>query len=204
MIASIFLGLFLTSAGWTASPTRASARLMAIETSQPAGAGQPRRHGSPILRVEDLQVVYRTSAGEVPAVDDVSFSLRPGRAPGPDRRVGLGQDDDGHRADAPDPPARPDHRRPGDARRPRLLKLDDGELRQIRLREIALVPQGAMNSLNPVMRIEDQIIDAIVAHEREAARSATLDARVDGALGAGRPAARRSPDRYPHELSAAA
>ena len=70
-----------------------------------------------------------------------------------------------------------------------LMKLDDNALRKIRLRDIAFVPQGAMNSLNPVMRIEDQMIDAIVAHETRAARRRQLDARVVAAAGQGRAAA---------------
>ena len=58
-----------------------------------------------------------------------------------------------------------------------LLQLDDKALRKVRLREIALVPQGAMNSLNPVMRVADQMIDAIVAHEGKQ-NSKVLAARV--------------------------
>ena len=45
-----------------------------------------------------------------------------------------------------------------------LVDMGDREIRSIRLREMALVPQGAMNSLNPVMRVGDQIIDGIVDH----------------------------------------
>ena len=45
-----------------------------------------------------------------------------------------------------------------------VTKLTDEEMRKTRLSELALVPQGAMNSLNPVMRIEKQIIDGIIDH----------------------------------------
>ena len=66
------------------------------------------------------------------------------------------------------------------------------------MREIALVPQGAMSSLNPVMRIREQILDGIVAHEGEI-RADRAD-RVDQALGrVGLPVALA--DRFPHELS---
>jgi len=78
--------------------------------------------------------------------------------------------------------------------------LDDNALRKIRLRDIAFVPQGAMNSLNPVMRIEDQMIDAILAHETTGRSKKELDARVVKQLAkVGLPptVARR----YPHELS---
>jgi ABC-type dipeptide/oligopeptide/nickel transport system ATPase component len=45
-----------------------------------------------------------------------------------------------------------------------LLKLSEEEMRQQRLAKVALVAQGAMNSLNPVVRIRDQLMDGIQAH----------------------------------------
>jgi peptide/nickel transport system ATP-binding protein len=47
-----------------------------------------------------------------------------------------------------------------------LNGLNERELRQLRWRKLALVPQGAMNSLNPVLKIKEQLGDAILAHER--------------------------------------
>ena len=46
-----------------------------------------------------------------------------------------------------------------------MVRLAEEELREPRWREAALIPQGAMNSLNPVMKIRDQIGDAITTHE---------------------------------------
>src|SRR5581483_3730116 len=46
-----------------------------------------------------------------------------------------------------------------------LLKLSEEELRQVRWSQVSLIPQGAMNSLNPVMRIKDQIGESIETHE---------------------------------------
>jgi ABC-type dipeptide/oligopeptide/nickel transport system ATPase component len=46
-----------------------------------------------------------------------------------------------------------------------LVKLNDTELRQVRWNQIALIPQGAMNSLNPVMRVKTQIAEAIETHQ---------------------------------------
>jgi peptide/nickel transport system ATP-binding protein len=51
-------------------------------------------------------------------------------------------------------------------------------MRRVRLRKIAYIPQGAMNSLNPVMRIEHQIWDGILAHEG-AVGQAELQRRSD-------------------------
>jgi peptide/nickel transport system ATP-binding protein len=155
--------------------------------------------GTPVLRVEDLQVIYATHAGDVPAVDHVSFSLLPGQ------RLGLiGESGSGKTTMATAlmrltrPPGRIVGGRVmlGDTD---LLSLDDRQLRKVRLSDIALVPQGAMNSLNPVMRIEDQVIDAIEAHEGKQSGKA-MAARVSAQLArVGLPptVARR----YPHELS---
>jgi len=81
-----------------------------------------------------------------------------------------------------------------------VLNLDEEAMRRVRLRKISYIPQGAMNSLNPVMRVENQIWDAIVAHEG-AMDLAALRERSDVALeGVGldpRVVARL----FPHELS---
>jgi peptide/nickel transport system ATP-binding protein len=80
-----------------------------------------------------------------------------------------------------------------------LLKLNEKALRAIRWSKLALIPQGAMNSLNPTMRVNSQIADVIVAHEgrQEAAK---LRKRVHELLTmVGLPG--RVYDLYPHELS---
>ena len=126
--------------------------------------------GDPVLRVEELRVVYGTPSGDVPAVDRVSFSLQPGQ------RLGLiGESGSGKTTMATAlmrmtrPPGRIIGGKVllGDVD---MLQLDQDTLREVRLRDIALVPQGAMNSLNPVMRIGRQMQDAIEAHEGRAAR----------------------------------
>jgi oligopeptide/dipeptide ABC transporter ATP-binding protein len=152
-----------------------------------------------VLRVEDLEVIYATHAGDGPAVEHVSFSLKAGQ------RLGLiGESGSGKTTMAvalmrmTRPPGRIVGGRVilGDTD---LLSLDDAELRKIRLRDIAFVPQGAMNSLNPVMRVEDQMIDAIVAHESGNSKKA-LAARVTAQLAkVGLPP--QIARRYPHELS---
>ncbi|HEX7434930.1 MAG TPA: ABC transporter ATP-binding protein, partial [Anaerolineaceae bacterium] len=46
-----------------------------------------------------------------------------------------------------------------------IVNMPERELRKIRWRQLALIPQGAMNSLNPVIKIKEQMEDAILAHE---------------------------------------
>jgi peptide/nickel transport system ATP-binding protein len=79
-----------------------------------------------------------------------------------------------------------------------LVKLDGEELRRIRWRHISYIPQGSMNSLNPVLRIEDQMIDVATTHSdlsREAARERTHELlRMVGISS-------RVARSYPHELS---
>jgi len=153
----------------------------------------------PILVVKDLNVHYDTGKGPAKAVNDVSFSLRPGE------RLGLiGESGSGKTtmATALMRLTRPPGRIVSGSVEldgQDLLQLSLKELREVRLRDIALMPQGAMSSLNPVMRLEEQIIDAIVAHRPDMKRAA-LEARVVELLkqvGLAPEVARR----YPHELS---
>ena len=80
-----------------------------------------------------------------------------------------------------------------------LSSLSDDAMRRLRLAGIALVPQGAMNSLNPVMRIREQIVDALADHGAGMSQR-TVAARVRELLGhVGLPAG--VAEMYPHELS---
>src|SRR5687768_6232061 len=118
----------------------------------------------PILEVDDLHVHFPTPRGPVKAVDGVSFSLQPGE------RLGLiGESGSGKStiALAVMRLIKP----PGEIVGGEilldgvdLLGLSEDEMRRRRLAEIALVTQGAMNSLNPVIRIRPQLIDGFQAH----------------------------------------
>lgn len=153
----------------------------------------------PVLEVIDLEVHYDTAKGPAKAVNKVSFALRPGE------RLGLiGESGSGKTtmATALMRLTRAPGRIAGgkvmlDGRD--ILEMSAKELRAARLSEIALIPQGAMSSLNPVMRLFEQIADGIVAHEPQTTREA-LEARVAALLksvGLAPEVARR----YPHELS---
>ncbi|MBO0875866.1 MAG: ABC transporter ATP-binding protein [Pseudonocardia sp.] len=142
-------------------------------------ATRPRRDpaSGSVLQVEDLRVYYETPGGPVKAVDGVTFEVRAGE------RFGLvGESGSGKSTIALalmrliKPPG---HIVSGSIRVAGrdVAKLSDEEMRKLRLAGIALVAQGAMNSLNPVTRVRDQIADAIHDHGVRL-RGQRLDERI--------------------------
>ncbi len=124
----------------------------------------------PILEVRNLQVSYYTDAGRATALAGVSFALNAGE------KLGLvGESGSGKSTMALammrmiKPPGRIEA---GEVivDGVNLRSLSEAEMLQARLSKIAYIPQGAMNSLNPVTRIEAQMADAIRAHDREATK----------------------------------
>ncbi len=117
-----------------------------------------------VFEISDLRVSFPTPNGRFTAVDGVSFDL------GQRERLGLiGESGSGKSTLALalmrliKPPASIDSGR-ALLDGVDLLSLREEDMRQRRLGTIALVTQGAMNSLNPVMRIRDQLIDGLQAH----------------------------------------
>ncbi len=80
-----------------------------------------------------------------------------------------------------------------------LLSLSDAEMRAMRSSDIAMVPQGAMNALNPVRRIGAQIIDGLLDHGVGGSRE-SLQKRVQDLLEQV-DLDEEIADRYPHQLS---
>ena len=160
---------------------------------------RPGSVGATVLTVEDLRVSYERRDERVVAVDGLSFGVAPGEVLGLVGESGSGKST---AAMAILRLVRP----PGRIERGRvtlggvdLLTADPAALRRIRWREVALIPQGSMNSLNPVMRAGDQIADAITAHEGRG-DGATVRQRVATLLDSVRLGANVA-HRYPHELS---
>lgn len=170
----------------------------ALDFRQPQPADD-RHNGETVLDVRDLHVYYHTARGPVKAVNGLSFSLRAGE------RLGLvGESGSGKSTMALalmrmiKPPGKIEH---GvvDLAGVNTLELPEARMRQVRLADIAMVAQGAMNSLNPVARVRDQILDAWKDHGENVRRSEAEDRIADLMRWVGlQPEVARM---YPHELS---
>ena len=154
-----------------------------------------------VLDVKNLQTVFFTNSGLFRAVDDVSFTVRRGET-----LAIVGESGCGKSVTAlsimrlvPDPPGRIvggsvtldgiD-----------LLGLDEAEMRKIRGDRISMIFQEPMTSLNPVMRIGDQITEAVRLHRQMSRKEATAKA-VEMLRLVKIPEAERRAQEYPHQLS---
>lgn len=152
-----------------------------------------------VLDVRDLRVHYATPGGDVIAVNGVSFDVRQGEILGLVGESGCGKSTVAMSIlRLVQPPGRIVN---GQVvlNGTDLLSLSERQLNQVRWRDIALIPQGAMNSLNPVMRVRDQIADAIEAHEGKQPRRELRERILDILSTVG--LQNRVYDLFPHELS---
>jgi len=154
----------------------------------------------PLLKLEELETSFNTSHGKVRAVDKVSFSLERGKILGLVGESGSGKSVTGFSVmGLVEPPGRITGGRillNGTD----LLGLDSEQMRSLRGRKIAMIFQDPMMTLNPVMRIGIQIIDAIWAHEKVSKVEATARARdALATVGISNPEERLR--AYPHQFS---
>jgi oligopeptide/dipeptide ABC transporter ATP-binding protein len=155
---------------------------------------------APLLEVRALEVSFATDEGIVRAVDGVSLSLEPGEI-----LAVVGESGSGKSVTAltiMGLTRSPNVRFGGriQYKGEDLLAASDERLRHVRGAEIAMVFQDPMTSLNPVMRVGDQIAEQILAHEdlpKEEARERAIE-MLDRV---GIPRARDRATNYPHEFS---
>jgi peptide/nickel transport system ATP-binding protein len=159
-----------------------------------------------LLEVRDVRIYYSSVRGEYKVVDGVTFDVKRNEVLGLAGESGCGKStlvEGILRLIVP----------PGEIKSGQvisqeiaqdvtvncdLLSLTEEEFRQIRWKNISYIPQGSMNSLNPVMKVEDQIMDAILTHEEMPRQQAR--ARIAELLNAvGLPL--EVTGLYPHELS---
>ena len=155
-----------------------------------------------VLDVKNLRVYFHTPLGPVKAVDGISFDLNP------KERLGIvGESGSGKSTMAYSLMRL--IKKPGKIESGEIivggediLSLEENQMRARRFSKISLIPQGSMNSLNPVMRIEEQLIDTVRAHDeskssiskskkQEIVSKLLKSVGLDPELG----------KRFPHELS---
>src|SRR6476619_3021880 len=157
--------------------------------------------GDMLLSVEDLVVRFRTHEGTIHAVNGVSFQLEEGERLGLVGESGCGKSvtnlamirllpqpagriEGGHvMFDAQD-----------------LTTLSEDELRSIRGRDIAMIFQDPMTSLNPVLTVEEQMVETIMAH-REISRDMARARAVELLQMVGIPQPETRLDNFPHQFS---
>jgi len=153
--------------------------------------------GLPLLDIRHLKVEYLTPRGPVHAVDDVSFTLYSGEVVGLAGESGSGKSTIAHALlrILPAPALITGGQVLFTGRD--VLEMSEAELEQFRWSEMSIVFQSAMNALNPVMRIREQLLDVMQAHgltgdeaNQRAVRLFDLVGIEPGRL-----------DAYPHQLS---
>lgn len=155
---------------------------------------------TPLLEVKNLHMHYRVKAGAIHAIDGVSLTLRRGEALGLVGESGCGKTSVAMTLMRllPSTATVPEGQILFNGQD--LLTLSEDAMRQVRWNQMAMIFQAAMNALNPVYRVGDQIIEALAYHWGDAASQAQMRHRVselfelvglDPAM----------IDRYPHEYS---
>lgn len=160
----------------------------------------------PILQVRNLSTVFSTEEGEVRAIDDISFQLQPAETLGIVGESGSGKSVTSLSimrliADPPGKIAAGEiiyhSRQNGELD---LLKIPVKEMRKFRGNEIAMIFQEPMTSLNPVYTCGNQVMEAIILHQKVSKREArerTLALFKEVQL----PRPEQMLDAYPHQLS---
>jgi oligopeptide transport system ATP-binding protein len=155
----------------------------------------------PLLEVENLRTYFHTRAGIIRAVDGVSFSLQKGETVGIVGESGSGKSVTCYSllGLVPQPPGRIES---GTARFDGmdLLHCPAERLRRIRGKRIAMIFQDPMTSLNPYLRVAEQIMEPLLIHDKMSHRKALLKA-IAALEEVGIQDAARRIQLYPHQFS---
>ena len=154
----------------------------------------------PVLEVRELQTHFATRAGIVRSVDRINFQIGRGEILGLVGESGSGKSVTGFSIMGLIDP-------PGEVvggqillNGRNLVGIGERQLRRIRGRSVSMIFQDPMMTLTPVLRIDTQMIEAVLAHEKLSASAARARAR-DALLKVGIPAPDERLQAYPHQLS---
>ncbi len=153
-----------------------------------------------VLEVKQLQTHFMTRQGVVKAVDGVDFALEAGRVLGLVGESGSGKSVTGFSIlrllDAPGQVVGGQVLFQGQD----LAELSEREMRGIRGNRIAMIFQDPLMTLNPVLRIDTQMVEAVQAHHR-VSRQAALARAAEALTKVGIPSAHERLSAYPHQFS---
>jgi peptide/nickel transport system ATP-binding protein/oligopeptide transport system ATP-binding protein len=156
---------------------------------------------SPLLRIEGLRTVFRSSLGDIAAVDGVDLDVPRGRTLGIVGESGCGKSMLSLSVMRLVPP-------PGRVAQGRvlldgrdLLQLSSARMRDVRGSKVAMIFQEPMTSLNPVHSVGAQITEAMRAHDRNASNAELRDRAIEALKRVRIPSPESRFDDYPHQLS---
>jgi oligopeptide transport system ATP-binding protein len=154
-----------------------------------------------MLKVNNLRIVFNTRHGTTVAVDDLSFELKTGEVLGIVGESGSGKSVACYSLLGliPTPPGKIE-RGTAEFLGQDLLAMNEMELRNIRGHKISMIFQDPMTSLNPYMRVVDQLTESVIQHQHMSKQAARL--RAMSALNeVGIRDAEKRIDDYPHQFS---
>ncbi|MEM0908321.1 MAG: ABC transporter ATP-binding protein [Pseudomonadota bacterium] len=155
---------------------------------------------TPVLEVSDLRTHFLTRGGVVPAVDGVSFTVNRGEVLGIVGESGSGKSVTGFSImGLVDPPGQIVS---GSIKLNgmELVGMSERAFRDIRGRKLMIIFQDPMMTLNPVLRVDTQMIEAVTAHEKVSRKAARARA-VDALKAVGIPSPEERLTAYPHQFS---
>ncbi len=117
-----------------------------------------------LLEVRNLDIEYVTEKGNLKAVEDISFSLKEGERLGLVGESGCGKTTLAKSLIRLLPNNGKIYRGEIIFKGENLVAKSDEEIRQLRWQDISIISQSAMNALNPVYRVGDQIVEVLLAH----------------------------------------
>jgi peptide/nickel transport system ATP-binding protein len=156
---------------------------------------------TPVLDVKQLQTTFFSADGEIPAVDQISFSVNKGEILGIVGESGCGKSVTSLSIMklVPQPPGKITN---GEIwlNGENLVQASEKRMREIRGNEVAMIFQEPMTSLNPLFTIGNQLIEGIRIHKKMSKKEARIEA-IQMLKLVGLPRAEQIIDEYPHQLS---
>ncbi|MEI7744077.1 MAG: ABC transporter ATP-binding protein [Chloroflexota bacterium] len=175
--------------------------MTAETTTLRQGAGAP-PDDDVLLDVRNLKTYFKVMDGTVPAVDDISFSLRKGQTLGIVGESGSGKSVTAltimRLLDIPPAEIGKESEAWFDGRE--ILHIPEGEMRKIRGNDMAMIFQEPLTSLNPVFTVGNQIAEQVKLHLRVSEKE-SMNRAIEMLRLVGIPSPERRARQYPHELS---